>query len=83
MSVLVIGASADKYQDASNTWEVLAAGPAEAAGLFALGESLHDARRNLAALIATLPIAHGAESIRIVCATRKTFDVNDLKATAS
>ena len=81
MNVLVVLASADKYQ--GTTWHATAAEPAALSGVFALGESLHDARRNLAALIATLPIAADAESIRIVCATRKTFDVNNLKATAS
>lgn len=80
-SVLIIHAAADKLQ--GDTWCASAAAPETVAGLFALGGSVHDARRNLAALIATLPIAEGADSIRIVCATRKTFDVNDLKATAS
>lgn len=80
-SVLVLTAMADRFD--AESWQATVAAPEQLAGLFALGDSFHDARRNLAASIAELPIAAEHDAIRVVCLTRKTFPVNELKSAAS
>ena len=81
--VFTVKAHIDKDRDGSGQWH--ARGVEAMAGVFALGASFHDARKNFAAnaVLAVGPIAEtqsqpAPEMIRVWALTRKTFRADEL-----
>lgn len=91
--ILAVQATIDVIAEDKSQWGAIGVPGTGFGGIFAVGDSFHDARRTFAE-IAALAIKNGAividgcdpndvAAIRVLATTRKTFAIEDLAEAAS